>query len=714
MGPNIAHYHILKKLGAGGMGEVFLAEDSQLGRKVALKFLPVHMCRDAASRKRFDREVRAAAGLTHPNIVTIYEVNEHEGRPYFAMEYIEGKSLGAGLPDEELGIEQVLDLVGQLVDGLSEAHRRGVIHRDIKPSNVIVDSRGRARLVDFGLAVVKDVDDDITHSDVPVGTIAYMSPEQVQGRSVDERSDLFAVGVIMYQLITGQAPFAGDSPAASIHAIMEATPQPLSRYASQVPEIVERIVEKLLRKEAAERYQTAEDVRADLRSALKVIQSGQPLQAKRDGFRHPSIAVLPFVNLSSDEAQNYFCEGIAEEIINAIAKVRGLHVIPWSSTFLLKGYDTSASTIGRRLDAETLLEGSVQKSGNRLRISAKLIDVSQGVLLWSERYDRQLEDVFAIQEEIAQNIMRALRVILTEDEQKAIEKIPTEHIEAYDYYLRGRQFFHERLKKSLFYARQMFARAIEIDPEYALAYTGIADTCSFLIHWYGDSAEATVEQSDEASRKALELDPELPEAYASRGLSLWLMGRNDEADKFFSRAIELDSHQFDARYFYGRACFQQGRLAEAVQWFEDACHVREDHEARYFVGQSYTALNRPDLADKAYRQALQALQTHLELNPNDARALTIGSVCFLKTGDRKRGLEFADRAVIVDTEDAGVRYNVACLYALEGLSDRAIASLEEAFKAGFANLEWIENDPDLDPIRNDPRFQELLKKYKGS
>jgi tetratricopeptide (TPR) repeat protein len=322
-----------------------------------------------------------------------------------------------------------------------------------------------------------------------------------------------------------------------------------------------------------------------------------------------------------------------------------------------------------------------------------------------------MQDVFTIQDEIAGSIARALRVILSEDEKRAIAKAPTADVRAYDYYLRGRQFFHQRRRKSLLFARQMFDRAIELDPGYALAYAGVADSCSFLVHFYprqGYSTDEAIAHADEASHKALELDPGSAEAHAARGFALWLIQEHDGSRQEFETAIRLDPKDTDAKYFYGRACFQQGRLADAARLFEEACDVRENHEARYFAAQTYTALGRTALAERSYQLAHQAVEKHLELNPDDARAVTMGAVSLCRLGQHAKGLEWAERALAIDADDAGVRYNVACLYALEGEKERAITALESAVHSGFANIEWIRNDPDLDSVREDPRFQVLL------
>ena len=422
-----------------------------------------------------------------------------------------------------------------------------------------------------------------------------------------------------------------------------------------------------------------------------------------------SIAVLPLANFSGKEEDEHLCNGIAEELINALNQVDGLRVASRGSCFRFRGKTADARQVGRELGVQTVLEGSLRRSGDRLRINVQLADTRDGFDIWSGSYDRQFTDIFELQDEISLSIVDALRVELPGGEKAELVTAPTADVTAYEFYLRGRQFFHERRKKSLRFARQMFQKAIEIDPEYALAYAGLADSCSLVAHWYQDAGEGgNIEEADMASQRAIELAPELGQTHASRGFVLFLMNRLDEAMQEFDTAIELDPKQFDARYFQARVCYQQGELERAVELFEEAARAREDHEARYFAAQTYTALGREEAAKEAYERALPVIDKHLELNPHDARAWTMAAVSNSRLGDREHGLASAERALEADPEDAAVLYNVACFYALEGEPDRAIECLESSSRAGFAHQEWIEHDPDLDSIRDDPRFQALM------
>jgi serine/threonine protein kinase/Tfp pilus assembly protein PilF len=705
-GTAIGHYVIRELIGSGAVAVVYLGYDKDLDRPVALKFLSKALSQDQAWRKRFQDEAQAVAQLNHPHIVTIYEVDEYEGQPFIAMEYVEGGSLDTYIQDRRLSVEEALELAIQICDGLAEAHGRGIIHRDIKPSNILVSDRGRAKIVDFGLANLLRKD-QAGQAGLIVGTVPYMSPEQVQGLTTDARSDLFSFGVVLYRIFTGKTPFMGRDFREIFKAILEREPLPMSEYFSSIPLEIERIVSRLLNKNRELRYQHADDLRADLRYTLEAVMSGRVQYLGRKKDYAWSIAVLPFANLSDEREQEYFCEGMAEEIINALTQIKGLRVAARTSSLIFKGSTEDAREIGRKLHVETLLEGSVRRAGDRLRVSVQFIDVATGYHLWSERYDREFQDVFAIQDEIAKNVVRSLQLILSENEVRALTKTATMDSDAYDYYLRGRRFFHQGRRQSLQFARQMFIRATEIDPQYALAYAGIADCCAMLVHFYGESGDIHLAEADRASRRALELDPELAQAHSARGFTLWLMDRFEEAKTEFETAMGLDPGQAETPYLYGRACFQRGELAQAVRLFEAACRGRDHHEACYFAAQTHTALGDKEAALTAYRLALRAVEKHVKLNPDDARAFTIGAVALCRLGERQSGLEWAERAIAIDPNDAGIQYNVACLFALEGERTRALQSLEAAVRAGFAHRDWVEKDPDLDSIRDDPRFKAL-------
>jgi len=437
--------------------------------------------------------------------------------------------------------------------------------------------------------------------------------------------------------------------------------------------------------------------------------AGLSAEVGQDASAPKSIAVLAFANMSADRENEYLSDGLSDEIISALTKIEGFRVASRTSAFAFKGSGDDIRTIGKRLNVRSVLEGSVRRAGDRLRVTAQLINVEDGYHLWSQRYDRDMKDVFAIQDEIAQNVATALRVVLSDAEKRAIQKPQPKDVEAYEYYLRGRKFFYQFRERSLKYARQMFIRAIETDREYALAYAGIADSCSFL-YMYFESTASNLKQADEASRKALELDAELAEAHASRGLAVSLSGEFVEAEREFETAIAINARLFEAYYFYARTCFRQGKLKEAVRLFGQATEVREDYQARLLAALALEGMGDTAAARSVYQRALHVIEHQLDYNPEDTRALSLGSGCLARLGDPERSREWAQRAVAIDPEDAVILYAVACVYAILESRDEALDYLEQAVAAGFGNFGWIENDPDMDSIRDHPRYLAILKR----
>jgi adenylate cyclase len=427
--------------------------------------------------------------------------------------------------------------------------------------------------------------------------------------------------------------------------------------------------------------------------------------ARNQELPHPkSVAVLYFENLSGDKEDEYFRDGITEDVITELAKIKELRLFPRSTVLAYRDTHLPVTQVGRELDAAYVLEGSIRRAGDRLRITARLAETSTGLSVWSERYDRRLEDVFAIQDEIAQSIAQALRVMLTEKEKHAIEKVPTRNIQAYDYYLRGRQFLYQMRRQSLEYARQMFARAIVIDPEYARAHAGVADCSSFLYMWFG-ATEDNLREALAASIRAVELDPECAEARASLGLAEFLNGSHENAENQFEIALGFDCSLFEAYYFYGRSCFAQGQFEKAAALFGKASEVNgDDFQAVSLRGLCFRALDREAEARATFQETLERVDRHLQLHPDDVRAVYMksGSLCGL--GENERALKWADRALAMDPEEPSVLYNVACDYALLGAIDKAIDCLEKALNQGFGHTEWIERDPDLASIRKHPRY----------
>ena len=704
-------YTIDRELGRGGMATVYLAQDVKHERLVALKVLHPELAASLGP-DRFLREIKTAARLNHPHILPLHDSGEIEGFLYYVMPYVEGESLRERLDREEfLPVEEVVGLTKGIASALDYAHRNNIVHRDIKPENLML-YEGEAMVMDFGIAKAVEAagSETITQTGMMVGTPAYVSPEQAAGETnLDGRSDQYSLACVLYEMLSGVRPFSGATPQATLAKRFTETVKPLREVRSSIPENVERAMTKAMSTEADGRFRTVGLFAQALASTSLTTPSDTQTMPQPVVSSAKSIAVLPFTNMSADAENEYFTDGMAEEIINALSKIQSLRVASRTASFAFKGKSEDIAEIGRKLKVSTFLEGSVRKMGNRLRITAQLVNVADGYHLWSERYDREMEDIFAIQDEISQAIVVALRVILSEGEKKQIEKARAVNVQAYDYYLRGRQYFHQLRRKSLEYARQMFAKAIEIDPEYARAHAGVAD-CYSLLYTYFDAREFNLRQADKASSKALELEPDLAEGHVAKGLAVSLSKRFDEAEQEFETAMRIDPKLFQAAYWFARARLSQGSFDEAVKLFERAAALRpEDWETQHFLAQALMSAGRLEEAQAIRRRELKLLEQHLELNPEDPRACILGAATYANLHETDRAIELAERAMAVDPEDPMLLYNVACTYAQLGKTEESLSALERGVEKGWGDKNWIEHDADLDPIREDPRFKAIVE-----
>jgi serine/threonine protein kinase/Flp pilus assembly protein TadD len=704
-------YSIDRELGRGGMATVYLAQDVKHERLVALKVLHPDLAATLGP-DRFLREIKLAARLNHPHILPLHDSGETEGFLYYVMPYVEGESLRERLDrDHQLPIDEAVHHARSIASALDYAHRQGIVHRDIKPENVML-YEGEAMVMDFGIAkaVSSAGSETLTQTGMMIGTPAYVSPEQAAGETnLDGRSDQYSLGCVLYEMLTGERPFSGASPQAVMAKRFTETVTPVRTLRSSIPIPVERALTRAMATDIGARYKTAAQFGQALASSSVTTPTDTETMPQPTVASAKSVAVLPFANMSNDAENEYFADGMAEEIINALSKIQSLRVASRTVSFALKGKNEDLAEVGKKLRVSTVLDGSVRRMGNRIRITAQLVNVADGYQLWSERYDRELEDIFAIQDDISQSIVKALRVILTEGEKKQIEKARAVNVQAYDYYLRGRQYFHQLRRKSIEYAKQMFNKAIEIDPEYARAHAGVAD-CYSLLYTYFDAREFNLRQAEIASNKALDLEPELAEAHVARGLAVSLSKRFDEAEKEFEKALQLDPKLFEAAYWFARARLSQGRYEEAAKLMERAALLRpEENQTWGFLGQALAGMGKNDEAAAAYRRQVKLIDEHLALNPDDPRACILGAVANAIIGDKERAVEFAKQAMQVDPDDPMLLYNVACTYAQLGMSDDALNALEHAVEKGWGDKNWIEHDTDLDSIRDTSRYKAIVQ-----
>ena len=549
-GQTLGRYRILQKLGAGGMGEVFLAEDAELERKVALKILPAEVSMDAERIRRFVREAKAASALNHPNILTIYEIGQATNSRFIATEFIEGETLRGRLNNGSFALGETLDIAVQIASALQAAHAAGIVHRDIKPENIMLrDADNLVKILDFGIAKLSEkkpesidaeaataIKAESTNPGVVIGTANYMSPEQARGKAVDARSDIFSFGIVLYEMLSGKRAFACETAMDTIGAILHKEPVPLNQILPEIPQEIESVVNKMLKKDAGERYKSAKDLLVDLKNLQRRLDFEAELNRERETGRKGeeenmtkiqsspllpvsssphlnSIAVLPFTNMSADAENEYFCDGLAEELLNALAKIEDLRVAARTSAFSFKGKNAEASQIGKTLNVKTVLEGSVRKSDNRLRITVQLINATDGYHLWSERYDREMRDIFDVQDEITLAVVDALKVRLLGEEKADLLKRYTDNTEAYDLYLKGLYHFNKWTTDGLRRSLEYFEQAIEKEPEFAPAYAKIADYYGFLSHVGLLSPREIFPKWQMAAERALEIDDRLADAH---------------------------------------------------------------------------------------------------------------------------------------------------------------------------------------------------------
>jgi len=781
IGEALSHYRLLRKLGGGGMGVVYEAEDLRLRRHVAVKLLPDALARSPEALQRLLREARAASALDHPNICVIHEIAEDAGRSFIVMELLDGQTLGHAIGGKAMEIDRLLEIGSQIADGLVAAHAHGIVHRDIKPANIFLTSRGPVKLLDFGLAKrsaepasvdsgqpTLSREEQLTHAGVTVGTVLYMSPEQARGRHVDARSDLFSFGAVLYEMATGTSPFAGGTPGEILEAIFTRTPVAPARLNPRVPVELDRIVAKALDKEPSLRYQSAADMRTDLERLRRRTEPGAPsATGRRPAARlaggavlaltlaallwrahetkraapepavaatasPSSIAVLPFLNMSGDKEQEYFADGLTEELLNALARNPGLRVTGRTSSFQFKGRNEDLRLIGQKLNVATLLEGSVRKVGNRVRITTQLVSAADGFHLWSESYDRELKDIFAVQDEISRSIATALQVELLHTPAATARRGKVD-VEAYNLYLLGRHFASLATRAGREKAIGYYEAALGQDPDFALPWVGLSSV--HLNQAY--NGEASIDEGHRKARlevgKAIELDPGLADAHALLGEARILEWDWKGAEESLAHALELGPGNAAVLWRAALLARVLGRFQQAMTLVRKAAEIDPlSGDTQYLLGWSALVVGRLDEAEGAFRKQ-RALCPEQE-----GVALCLGLVALARSRPqaaleeilrersplwRRFGLalayealgrrEEADAALaeMIEKDHAVMAWQIAEVYGARGEADKAFEWIERACDQRDSGVAWgLKADTYFANLRSDPRYEALLER----